>query len=58
MTLLRRAIAVVAIAVGMGVTAGTASAAAATPVHKVKITHVTHVGAHRKGPLPQDWWWF
>jgi hypothetical protein len=60
-TLLRRAVAIVAIAAGIGVTAGTASAAAATPTHHIKSTHVTHVVAHRiahhVGPQPMDWWW-
>jgi hypothetical protein len=49
-------IAVVAIALGLGLTAGTASAAAATPSHHAKVAH----SAHHTHPITfttDDWWW-
>lgn len=52
-TILRRVIALVALAVGIGVAAGTAPAAAATPHHAA--THATHL---RAGAVHTDDWWF
>lgn len=60
-TILRRVIALVALAIGIGVAAGTAPAVAATthPVHSTTLnastsTHQT-VGAHH-GVQALDWW--
>ena len=53
--ILRRAIALVALAVGIGVAAGTAPAAAATshPSHVV-----THSSTLRAGSVHTNDWWF
>jgi ABC-type glycerol-3-phosphate transport system substrate-binding protein len=53
--ILRRAIALVALAVGIGVAAGTAPAAAATS----HATHVTvHAPSHLRAVSHTDDWWF
>lgn len=58
-TILRRVIALVALAVGIGVAAGTAPAAAAT-THSIgsssvhKTIHLPAQGTHRAEPM--DWW--
>ncbi|HZZ96262.1 MAG TPA: hypothetical protein VFE19_04585 [Jatrophihabitantaceae bacterium] len=51
-------VAIVAIAIGIGVTAGTASASAATPSHKIQTAHHASVPAHRATSGTMDWWWF
>jgi hypothetical protein len=58
-TILRRAIALVALAVGIGVAAGTAPADAAT-THSIRssATHVVAHPQHATGGVrsAQDWW--
>jgi hypothetical protein len=60
-SILRRAIALVALAIGIGVAAGTAPAAAAT-THTIK-SSATHVVAHphhlaNGGAKSTEDWWF
>jgi hypothetical protein len=55
-TILRRVVALVALAVGIGVAAGTAPAAAATTHHAV--THAVSTTSPRAGATHASDWWF
>jgi hypothetical protein len=55
--LLRRVIATLAIMAGIGITAGTATAAAATPVLKANTVHHLKSTPTRYAGGPSDWWW-
>jgi hypothetical protein len=58
-TILRRAIALVALAVGIGVAAGAAPASAATGAHHhLTSTHPVHLthGVGHAFAQPDDWW--
>ena len=60
-SILRRAIALVALAVGIGVAAGATPAAAATTTHKTATTHQSTQVGHTvlgKGFAQADDWWF
>ena len=57
-SILRRAIALVALAVGVGVAAGAVPAAAATAHHTAATHSTTHSGAANRQAFaqPSDWW--
>lgn len=57
-SILRRVIALVALAVGIGVAAGATPASAATTHHHVTSTHQLHLshGTGQTFAQPEDWW--